>query len=260
MRLENKRALITGGARGIGKAIAELFLLEGARVIVLDHRADILQATALELTELLGRHNLPSERIKSVRCDLAQPDEIAAASRWCTEQFDGLDILINNAGVAFREDFAEITADHWNLVMNTNARSMFLLSQAVAADMIKRGIPGSIVNMSSKNGLAASAKLAHYNASKGAVQLLTQTMAVELAGYRIRVNSVAPGFIETPLDRELKAQDPGLALTDRTPMGRMGTPKEVAHAFLFLASDDASYITGATLVVDGGHMANAGAL
>lgn len=260
MRLEGKRALVTGGARGIGRAIVELFLLEGARVIVLDHQAELLQTAVAELQELSVGRGWPADRVQSVRCDLSQPDDIGEAARWCLEPYDGLDIVVNNAGMAYRESFVDIPQQHWDLVMNTNVRSMFLLSQPIVAHMIERGIRGSIVNMSSKNGLAASPRLAHYNASKGAVQLLTQSMAVELACHGIRVNCVAPGFIETPLDRELKAKEPGLALTDRTPMGRMGTVKEAAHAFLFLASDDASYITGATLVVDGGHMANAGQL
>ena len=141
--------------------------------------------------------------------------------------------------------------------MAVNVRAMFMLSHRIAKRMVETRVPGSIVNMSSKNGLAGSSKLTHYNTSKAGIHLLTQSMAVELAEHAIRVNAVAPGFIETPLDRELKQKEMDLKLTERTPMKRLGTVEEVANAVFFLASSEASYITGTTLVVDGGHLANA---
>jgi NAD(P)-dependent dehydrogenase (short-subunit alcohol dehydrogenase family) len=188
---------------------------------------------------------------------LAEPSGIPPAVSQAWDAFGGLDILVNNAGIAYREPLAAIAESTWDQVMNVNLKAMFLISQQVSARMIDQGTGGAIVNMASKNGLAASAMLTHYNASKGGVVLLTQSLSVELAKHGIRVNAVAPGFIDTPLDRELKQKET-LNLTSRTPLGRLGTIEEAANAFLFLASDEASYITGTTLVVDGGHLANAG--
>lgn len=260
-RLLGRKALITGGARGIGRGIAERFVREGADVALMDIREEALGQTVRELRETatrLGGENSP--RIEAVVCDLADPGACrireAADAGWAL--LGGIDILINNAGVAAREPFTDIPYERWRQVMDVNVNAMFVLSQAVGRRMIAEGRSGSIVNMASKNGLAGSPMLAHYNASKGAVVLLTQSMAVELAPFGIRVNAVAPGFIDTPLDRELKAKGgERLELTKRTPMGRLGTVEEAASAFLFLASEEASYITGATLVVDGGHLAGA---
>lgn len=166
--------------------------------------------------------------------------------------------IVNNAGIAVRESFASIPLDRWRKILDVNLNGTFILSQNICKRMIEAGIQGTVVNMASKNGLAGSSMLAHYNASKGGVLLLTKSMAVDLAPYGIRVNAVAPGFIDTPLDRKLKENEAErLVLTERTPMRRLGTVEETANAFLFLASDEASYITGTTLVVDGGHLANA---
>lgn len=254
MKLSGKKALITGGAQGIGQGIAEKFMREGAELYLLDVRSGELKET---VEALRGES---SSRIEYAVCDLSDLDGTLAAAERAWSEMGGIDILINNAGIAFREPFSEISLERWRKVMDVNVNAMFVLSQAIANRMVERGRGGSIVNMTSKNGLAGSSMLAHYNASKGAVVLLTQSMAVELASHGIRVNAVAPGFIDTPLDRKLKQQDQSLNLTARTPMGRLGSVEEVANAFLFLASDDASYITGTTLPVDGGHLANAGEL
>lgn len=259
-RLEGKRALITGGARGIGFGVASRFLREGASVMILDIRKSELIEAADQLQELASRSLLPQRpEVDSIICDLSDPNQIEHAVKLSWDRFNGLDILVNNAGIATREPFTEIPFDRWRNIMDVNLHAMFLLSQRISIRMINQGIQGSIVNMASKNGLAGSSMLAHYNASKGGVNLLTQSMAVDLATYGIRVNAVAPGFIDTPLDRELKEKESqSLVLTNRTPMRRLGTIEETANAFLFLASDEASYITGTTLVVDGGHLANAG--
>lgn len=197
----------------------------------------------------------------SIICDLSDPDQVERAAESSWDRFNGLDILVNNAGIAVREPFTDIPFDRWQHILDVNLHAVFQLSQRICKQMIAQGIQGSIVNMASKNGLAGSSMLAHYNASKGGVILLTQSMAVDLAPYGIRVNAVAPGFINTPLDRELKQKEgESLALTNRTPMRRLGTIEETANAFLFLASDETSYITGTTIVVDGGHLANAGEL
>ncbi|QHW35535.1 SDR family oxidoreductase (plasmid) [Paenibacillus rhizovicinus] len=251
--------MITGSARGIGLGVAERFMREGASVILLDVLEDELADSARRLQQEADSRMGEAPQVATLVCDLGDPEQVAKAASNAWELFGGVDILINNAAIAVREHFEDISYERWLKIMDINLNAMFLVSQLIGKRMMENRIQGSIVNMASKNGLAGSSMLAHYNASKGAVVLLTQSMAVELAPYGIRVNAVAPGFIDTPLDRELKAKSAeSLVLTDRTPMRRLGTIEEAANAFLFLASDEASYITGTTLLVDGGHMANAG--
>ncbi|EQB37794.1 hypothetical protein M948_04325 [Virgibacillus sp. CM-4] len=246
----NKRVLVTGAASGIGRGIAEKFLSAGCKVVLLDKDEQKLSAALQDLAELKGASH-------AVICDISDENEVQSAADACWKCWDGLDILINNAGWAAREPFLEISLANWDKILEINLRGTFLLSQWISKEMTAQQIPGSIVNISSKNGLAGSSKLAHYNASKAGINLLTQSMAVELAAYNIRVNAVAPGFIDTPLDQALKQKEEQLNLTDKTPLNRLGTIEEVANGVFFLASDQASYITGSILPIDGGHLANA---
>nr|WP_246206761.1 SDR family oxidoreductase [Virgibacillus ihumii] len=243
------RVLVTGAASGIGKGIAEKFLAKGSKVILLDKDEETLTNTIEELKSL-------NPSVQSVLCDLRNEVKIQAAADGAWSYWDGIDVLVNNAGVAVRESFIDIPLSNWDHILDVNLRGTFLLSQILAKKMIDSKISGSIINMSSKNGLSGSSKLTHYNSSKAGINLLTQSMAVELAAMNIRVNAVAPGFIETPLDRNLKQKEKNLNLTDKTPMKRLGTIHEVANGVYFLASKEASYITGTTLVIDGGHLAN----
>lgn len=249
MRLAGKRVLVTGAARGIGLGIARRFLEEGARVVLLDRSGEELLSAMDELGEYAA--NTAAEV-----CDLRNLRELEQSAARAFAVFGGIDIVINNAGIAFREPFLSISAGHWDAVFEINVKAVFRLGQLAAAQMISQGGGGAILNMSSKNGLAASSELAHYNASKAAVILLTESMAVELAPYGIRVNAVAPGFVDTPLDRRLREENGLPAYSEHTPMKRAATIRETAGVFLFLASDDASYITGETIRVDGGHLAN----
>lgn len=253
MFILNKRVLVTGGASGIGRGIVEKYLKSNCKVIILDKDAESLAKTVAELNVLYGN-------IEPIVCDLANEEEIRQTAEWAYDLWDGLDILINNAGFAVRELFTDIPLKTWDQIMHVNLRGTFILSQLISKRMIQDEINGSIINISSKNGLAGSSYLAHYNTSKAGINLLTQSMAVELAKYNIRVNAVAPGFIETPLDIKLKQEDVNLDLTDRTPMKRLGSVEEVANGVYFLTSDQASYITGTILVIDGGHLANASEL
>jgi len=251
MRLKGKRAILTGGARGIGHGIVDRFLREGASAAVMDNKQE-------ELNKSVSSWQNAGFKVHAFPCDLRDQVNLEQTTEQAIQWLGGVDILINNAGVAFREPFLDITNEHWDFIMDVNLNSMFRLSRQVIRHMVNQGTGGSIVNMSSKNGINSSSMLAHYNASKAGVILLTQSIAVEMAPHGIRVNAIAPGFIDTPLNHDLKKDnEPTFTISAYTPMKRYGTIEEVANAFLFLASDEASYITGTTLVVDGGHLANA---
>jgi NAD(P)-dependent dehydrogenase (short-subunit alcohol dehydrogenase family) len=246
--LRDKGVLVTGGSRGIGLAAARRFLDEGARVHICGHDAGDVDEAAQALGD-----------VASTVCDVSQVEDVARLISDATASLGGIDVLANNAGVSWREPFLDITPEHWDRIMAVNVRGMFLVGQAVAQQMIPRG-GGAIVNMASTNGLGAEADFAHYNASKAAVVLLSRTMAVELGAHGIRVNALCPGYIDTPLNREIVAtlDNPSFVedyARDSIPLGRAGHADEIAAAYAFLASEDASFITGATLVIDGGQTA-----
>lgn len=248
--LKDKGVLITGGTSGIGRATARRFLEEGAAVFVCGVEADLLEATLNEL-EGLGR-------ISGRVSDVSLEDEVRELVDDAERALGRIDVLINNAGIARREPFLQITPESWDRIIAVNLRGMFLVAQAVARKMGDGG--GAIVNMSSTNGLGGEGDYAHYNASKAGVVLLTKTMAVELGAKGIRVNAVCPGYIRTPLNAALEANIGGEDFVaayekEHIPLGRAGSAEEVAAAYAFLASDDASFIHGETLVVDGGQLA-----
>ncbi|MEU0566981.1 SDR family oxidoreductase [Nonomuraea sp. NPDC005983] len=249
--LTGKRVLISGGSSGIGAATARRFLQEGARVVLGGLDQAEVDRTVAELSPLGPVSGLAGD--VSSEADVHRLVEAAVAT------LGGVDVLINNAGTAWREPFLQITPGHWDRIISVNLRGMFLMAQAVAQHLVARGSGGVILNMSSTNGLGGEADYAHYNASKGGVLLLTRTMAVELGKHGIRVNALCPGYIQTPLNAAISS---GLAddfvsayERDHIPLGRAGLPEEVAAAYAFLASDDAAFIHGTELVIDGGQLA-----
>jgi NAD(P)-dependent dehydrogenase (short-subunit alcohol dehydrogenase family) len=246
--LEGKGVLVSGGGGGIGRATSRRFLEEGARVFVTALESDEVDSVSEELR--------PIGWIEGSRCDVRRADDVASVVERADDALGGIDVLANNAGVAWREPFLDITAESWDRMLEVNLRGMFLVAQAGARRMIGRGRAGCIVNMASTNALGGEEDFAHYNASKAGVLLLTKTMAVELGPLGVRVNCICPGFIDTPLNRHLADEEEMASYErERIPLGRRGNAEEVGAAFAFLASNDASFVHGAALVVDGGQTA-----
>jgi len=249
MRLEGKVAIISGGARGMGAAEAKLFAREGAKVIICDVLEDEGRQTEAEINEVGGAAVF-------VKLDVTSQDEWENAVNTAIERFGKLDILVNNAGIIVQSTIEDMTVELWDKVMDVNAKGVFLGTKTAIPHMKEAG-GGSIVNISSISGIVGQDNVnAGYNASKGAVRIFTKAAAVQYAKENIRVNSIHPGPIATPMTAEGRADPERVALTaERTPLGRYGEPEEVANAVLFLASDEASYVTGSEIVVDGGYTA-----
>ena len=246
--LEGKGVLVTGASRGIGEAAARRFLEEGCRVFICARHDHGIERAVRELGALGS--------VDGIACDVSDPDAVTRMIEAADAFLDGIDVLAANAGVAWQEDVLDITLEHWDEILDINLRGMFLVAQGVARRMTARANGGSIVMMSSTNAFEGEAGYAHYNASKGAITMLARTMAVELGPRGIRVNALCPGKIQTPLQAE--AEDAAYTeryVRDKIPLGRSGTVEEVAAAYAFLASDEATFITGELLVVDGGQLA-----
>lgn len=234
-RVQDKVAIITGGARGIGAAYARLLIAEGARVVI----GDVLDAQGEALAVELG------DKAAYVHLDVTQAEDWHSAVTFAVKTFGGLNILVNNAGIASGAPITEFKLEVWRKTLDINLTGTFLGMQAVIPE-IGKAQGGSIINISSVEGLRGSAGLHAYVASKFAVRGLTKSVALDVAHLGIRVNSIHPGLIETDMTKNISAE----AL--QIPMGRSAKPAEVAKLMLFLASDESSYSTGAEFVIDGG--------
>lgn len=245
--LQGRHVFITGAARGIGLAIAQAFAQEKARLTLLDCHAENLNRAVQELRQ-------PDVLVDGCEVDITDRDAVVAAVLEA-EARAPIDVLVNDAGIAFETAFLDIALEEWRRVLEVNLTGMFLLSQAVARRMASRR-RGVILNMASKNGIDGEAGYAHYNASKAGVILLTQTMALELAQFGVRVNAVAPGYLQTPMSEAIDSPAFVADFVERyIPLGRSGRVGDVAPIFVFLASDAAAFITGQTFVLDGGQLA-----
>jgi NAD(P)-dependent dehydrogenase (short-subunit alcohol dehydrogenase family) len=246
-RLKGKVALISGGARGQGAAEARLFTAEGAKVVLGDVLDEETNAVAEELNRGGRKIALP------LHLDVTRASDWRNAVDACEHEFGGLDILVNNAGIANMKGIAETSEEEWDAVVSINQKGVWLGMKAAIPAMRKRG-SGSIINISSIYGIIGSAGSAAYHGTKGAVRMLTKAAAVQYAPENIRVNSVHPGVIRTPM---VEALDEGAIaqITALAPMKRAGTAEEVGYVVLFLASNEASFVTGAEYVVDGGYTA-----
>lgn len=251
MRLKDRVAVVTGAAGGIGLAIAKAFVAEGAKVVLSDIDAERGEAEA----KALG----PAACF--VACDVGDSGQVNALIARTVEAFGRLDIAVPNAGIVHGADFLDLAEADFDRVIRVNLKGMFLTGQAAARQMAKQGPPPwrggyAIVSMSSVNAILAIPNQAPYAASKGGINQLTRVMAIALVGRGIRVNAVGPGTIATELAKAavLGSEEARRKIMSRTPMGRLGGPEEVAAVVVFLASDDASYITGQTVYPDGGRL------
>jgi len=246
MRLENKVALITGANSGIGKAIAERFAAEGAHVAV-NYLAGKHDADAQAEAAAFGPSSIAIAGDVSKRADAENMIAQTVA------KFGRIDIAVNNAGIEIKKPFLDITDEEWNRVLGVNLYGSFVISQAAARQMVKQGGGGKLIFTSSIHEDVPFPQYAAYCASKGAVRMLMRNLAVELAPYKINCNNVAPGAIATPINQATLADPHSRELAiEPIPLARFGTPEEVAAVALFLASDEAGYVTGSTFVIDGG--------
>jgi 3-oxoacyl-[acyl-carrier protein] reductase len=245
MKLERRIAIVTGAARGIGRAIAGRLAQDGAHVVVMDRDGAAARAAGADL--------LPAGKATHAVLDIRDIPAMREALSTIVSEFGPPSILVNNAGVVDNVPFLETSEETFDTTVDVNFRGLFFLSQEFARTADPNG--GAIVNIASVTGLFGSERRSVYGPTKAAVIALTKAMAVELAPRRIRVNAVAPGAVETSLSAEAHGGEWRRLLMSRTPAGRYGSPEEIAAAVLFLVSDDASFITGHTINVDGGFAA-----
>lgn len=249
MDLNGKVAIVTGGAQGIGKGIVKRYVEEKAKVAIFDCDEAVMKETKAEMEALGGEVLIYNVDVTSAELIQKAVDDVVA-------NWGCIDILAACAGICWpAAPFLELSEYDWDRVLGVNLKGYFLVSQSVANVMVKQGEGGSIIHMSSVNGLSAEAEIAHYNVSKGGINMLTKSMALELAPYGIRVNAILPGFIDTRLNRDDINNAAWLEEYLKTiPAGRVGTTADIAAAAFFLGSDDSTYVTGDLLIVDGGQM------
>ena len=240
----SKTVIITGGSRGIGSAVSSLFAENGYNVVINYNR---FEQAAIELKDKLCKKGF---RAVTFKADIGDSEEADALINFAVSKFGRIDVLVNNAGIAQQKLFTDISDSDWSNMLNIDLSGAFYCTRAAVKDMLRRH-SGSVINISSMWGVVGASCEVHYSAAKAGVIGITKALAKELGPSNIRVNCVAPGVIATEMNSKLSAEELGV-LSDETPLSRLGTPEDVAKAVYFLASDDASFITGQILGVDGG--------
>jgi len=249
MRLKDKVAVITGGAKGIGRACAECMVAEGARVVISDLDVTAGEATAAAIVKSGGA-------AKFIACDVGDKAQVNALIAGAVAAFGRIDSLVSNAGIVHGSDFLELSEADFDRVLRVNLKGVFLTGQAAARQMVKQGSGGTIINMSSVNAVMAIPSITSYVVAKGGVNQLTKVMALALADKGIRVNGIGPGSIMTDVLKSVANDKAAMTrILSRTPIGRVGEPVEIGKIAAFLASDDSSYITGQVIYADGGRLA-----
>lgn len=245
-RLDGKVAVVTGSSRGIGRAIAIKFAREGASVVVNSRKKADAEKVVKEIMEEGGR-------AVAIEADVSKAKDVQKLVAAAVKSFGKLDIFVNNAGIISFSSFLELKEEDWDALMAVDLRGVYLCMQAAAKQMIKQGKGGKIINISSIAGFIGIPRLAHYCAAKAGVIELTKEAAIELAPYKINVNSIGPGAIKTDMTKGIEDDPEQLKqILARIPLGRLGEPEDIANAAAFLASDEADYMTGEVVFVDGG--------
>ncbi len=243
--LKDKRVVVTGGASGIGLATAKRFVDEGCRVVILDINRETLDKAKVELPGLAG----------GICADISSPDEVDAAFKETDQIVGGVDVLISNAGISIRKPFIESDYEQWLKVIDVNLHGMFLCTKA-ALERMKPQQSGVIIYTASTSGINGNPNYADYSAAKAGIINLTKTIAAECAPW-LRVNSLCPGYVLTPMQKAEYTPEMLVKVNSTIPMGRHGKPEEMAAVFAFLASSQSSYITGTTIIADGGNLLDA---
>jgi len=242
MKLENKVAVVTGSSSGIGRAIAEKFISEGASVIFSDIKEfDVSQF---------------GEKAYFKKCDVSQSEDVNSLIDFCVEKFGKIDVMVNNAGIGTMGDILSSTDEDWKKTIDINLSGVFYGARAASRKMKEKGVKGSIINMSSILGSVGFRSTIAYCTAKGGVNQITKAGSLDLAPFGIRINSIAPGFIKTSMTKGLQDDEKYLNfINGMTPLGYMGEAEDIANAAVYLASDDSKYVTGSVLYVDGGYRA-----
>ena len=247
-RLEGKVALVTGGARGIGKAISARLAAEGAKLAIVDIMLDVAQETADEF-------KAQGVEARAYAANVAKFEDAENTVVAVVNDFGRLDILVNGAGLQYRCPSEEFPEDAWDRIMGVNIKGVFFMSQLAGKVMLKQG-KGKIINIASTNSFIGLRNMPAYVSSKGGVKQLTMALSSEWSGRGINVNAIAPGYMDTEMSKDLQQMEQGKQLTKRIPMGRWGHPEDLMGTVVFLASSASDYISGVTLPVDGGHLAS----
>ncbi|HMA07819.1 MAG TPA: SDR family oxidoreductase [Ramlibacter sp.] len=250
--LEGRTALVTGGFSGLGLHFARVLAAHGAKVALIGRRIELGRSVAREIGSAVTR----ASEVRAYQADVTDSASVARAFAAVSADLGVPDIVINNAGTVARKASLDVTDDDWDGVVDVNLSGVFKVAQAAARSMIGAGKPGTIINIASILGLRVRTQVASYAATKAAVVQLTKALALEWAPHRIRVNALAPGYFETDINRDFLRSEAGQAIISRVPQQRAGTVSELDGPLLLLASDLSSYMTGAVIPVDGGHLVN----